>query len=326
MLSNAPRPLRGSLVLFILVAGILVAACGSAALAPAGGTAASAAPAYPAASTGSYTGGGNGNGDDLDGDGQPDDPDVPNAAPQTGPLIIKTGAVAIQVDDIDAALATANRSIGELGGYTSGSDRSGDEKSAQASVTYRIPAARWDDALAAVRGIGIKVLNERSSSDDVTTQVVDLGARIKNLQATEAALQGIMARATEIKDVLTVQAELTKVREQIETLTAEKSHLEGQAALSTLTVTFALKPDPVLTEQQGFDPATEVDQASASLVSVLQGLTTAGIWFVIVWIPILIGLAIVGSIGWFVLKRVLRRMEAASAAPEAPAPTGSTGA
>src|SRR5947199_24090 len=100
-------------------------------------------------------------------------------------------------------------------------------------------------APAALRGLADKVLTERSSTEDVTGQVVDLGARIKNLEATERALQAIMDRATEIKDVLSVQAELTKVRGQIEEMTAEKGHLVEQAAMSTLTVTFSLKPNPV---------------------------------------------------------------------------------
>ncbi|MEO8273045.1 MAG: DUF4349 domain-containing protein, partial [Chloroflexota bacterium] len=158
---------------------------------------------------------------------------------------------------------------------------------------------------------------------DVTTQVVDLGARIKNLQATEQALQAIMDRAVEIKDVLAVQAELTSVRGQIEQMTAEKTTLEGQAAYSTLAVTFSLKPDPVLTSQSQFDPRTEVDQASASLVSVLQGLATAGIWFAIVWLPILLALAILLGVGLFIYRRVRRTNVLPPATPAATGESGS---
>jgi hypothetical protein len=89
-------------------------------------------------------------------------------------------------------------------------------------------------------------------------------------------------------------------------MTAEKQSLEGQAAYSTLAVTFSLKPDPVLTSKSQFDPKNEVDQASASLVGVLQGLATAGIWFAIVWLPILIAIGIVVAIGLFIYRRVRR--------------------
>ena len=220
-------------------------------------------------------------------------------------LIIKTGSLSLEVAGIDQALRGAGEVVGSLGGYAAGSDRSGDGTDSRATVTYRIPAATWEAAFGRLRGLALKVLAEHSATEDVTTKVVDLGARITNLQATERALQAIMDRATVINDVLSVQEELTKVRGQIEELSAQKAHLEEQAAFSTLEVTFSLKPaDPVTVEQAGFDPASEVDRASASLVGILQDVAVVGIWFGIVWLPILIVLAIVGVIGFFVVRRL----------------------
>jgi hypothetical protein len=295
---------------------MFVAACGGMAAgpggAPVGGPAATGAPA-PAFNGGDGDQSGNGNGGPTSGGSG----GTPRAAPEDL-LIIKTGTLTLQVTGIDAALTAASQQITALGGYASASERSGDGESAYASITFRIPADRWDDALAGLRGLAEKVLDERTGTQDVTGQVIDLGARIKNLQATETALQAIMARATEIKDVLAVQAELTQVREQIERLTAEKGALEEQAAYSTLTVGFQLKPTPILTAQEQFDPSSEVDQASASLVGVLQALATAGIWFAIVWLPILLVLAIVGFIVLTVVRRV-QRTRGGGAAPVTPA-------
>jgi hypothetical protein len=127
-----------------------------------------------------------------------------------------------------------------------------------------------------------------------------------------------MDRAVEIKDVLTVQAELTKVRGEIEEMAAQKSHLEQQAAMSTLTVTFELKANPVLAETKGFDPASEAERASASLVSVLQGVATAGIWFIIVWLPILLFFGIVGLIALIATRRF--RGAGPGGGPQAPEP------
>jgi hypothetical protein len=222
---------------------------------------------------------------------------------QANLLIIKTGSMDLQVAGIDDALSAATTKIAALGGYTSGSQRSGDGGTATAQATFRIPAQNWDQALVAIRAIGLKVLNEQSQTDDVTGQVVDLGARITNLQATESALQAIMAKADKISDVLAVQAQLTDVRGQIEQAQAEENHLQQQAAYSTLTVNFSLKEVAVETATKQFDPNHEVDQASASLVSILQGLATAGIWFGIVWLPILIAVSILAAIVIFVLRR-----------------------
>jgi len=320
MLSTAhPTLWRALVVVLTLMAAMAVAACGGAASAPG----ASMAPAAPGATAGAAGPIDNPTGGEEQPNGQGPDVGNPRPAPNNL-LIIKTGNLTLQVAAIDEALAAATQKIDALGGYVSGSQRSGDEESAYASVTFRVPAASWDDALVSLRGLAQKVVDERSSSDDVTGDVVDLAARIKNLQATEAALQGVMTKATAIKDILTVQAELTTVRGEIEELAGQKSHLEQQAAFSTLTVAFTLKPTPVLAAQEQFDPASEVDRASASLVSMLQGVATAGIWFAIVWVPILLFLAVVGGIAFALFRRLQRRT--GSDAPPAPsmpaAPTG----
>ena len=74
----------------------------------------------------------------------------------------------------------------------------------------------------------------------MTAQVVDLDARIANLQASESALQAIMARATTIADVLKVQQELTGVRGDIESMIAQRDNLADQAAMGTLDVIFTV--------------------------------------------------------------------------------------
>lgn len=316
MLSMARIGGLGRAIMATVLIALAAAACGASAGAPAGpaaapGGGATAAAAAPDAG-GDQSGDGNGQGNGTGGDAVAE-------LNQPGLLIIKTGTLAIQVDAIDAKVADATQQIVVLGGYVAGSEQFGDGESQQASITFRIPAGRWEDALAGLRGLATKILNERTSSQDVTGQVVDLAARIKNLQATEAAVQAIMERATDIDDVLTVQAELTRIRGEIEQLAAQKSNLEGQAAFSTLTVTFSLKPEPVVVAVGAFDAGAEVNAASASLVGMLQALATAGIWFAIVWLPILVTIGMLVALGIWVFRRF--QPAPATGAPPAPAPT-----
>ena len=197
----------------------------------------------------------------------------------------------------------------------SGSDQTAGGDDASAAVTFRIPASRWDDALAAVQGLAMAARDLHVETDEVTGQVVDLGARIANLRATEAALQAIMVKAAKIPDVLEVQAQLTDVRGEIERLVAEKTHLEEQAAFGTLTVTFVLPATPVVEEvTAGWDPAADVDAATATLIGFGQHLVSIGIWVAIVGIPILIGFGIL--IVFMVLaRRVARRTEPGAVEP-----------
>lgn len=223
-------------------------------------------------------------------------------------LVIKTGNLSLQVKSIAEAITAVGTRMTALGGYVSGSQQTGEGDHVAAAITYRIPVARWEDALAAARSLALRVIDEKTQTDDVTAQVVDLGARIANLQATERAFQQIMSQATTIADVLTVQVELTKVRGDIEQATAQKSHFTEEAAYSTLTLAFSLQPKPpaVVAAQQkkAFDPKAEVDRATARLVSRLQVLVTAGIWFSIVWLPFLVPLGVMVLVAVFLLRRV----------------------
>ena len=229
------------------------------------------------------------------------------AVPRDDVLVIKNGTISLHVPAIAAAVTTATDKVGALGGYVSGSKQSGTGGDLHATLTFRIPSAQWDVTLNAVRGIG-EVIDEETSTEDVTTKVVDLGARIRNLQVTEQALQSIMDKAAVIQDVLSVQDELTSTRGEIEQLTSEKAHLEEQAAYSTLTAMFFLTPEPavVVAQSSGFDPSKEVDAASAKLIRAMQRVARAGIWFGIVWLPILLVLGIGLAVTFVIGRRIAR--------------------
>jgi len=234
----------------------------------------------------------------------------------SGPLIVRTGQLDMQVADLEAAIRGAESAVTSVGGYVAGSQRSGEADQASASVMFRIPAARWTETLDALRKLGTKVLGEQTSSEEVTAQVVDLGARLANLRVTETALQGIMDRATKIPDVLAVQEQLTGVRQQIEELTAQKQTLENRAALATLTVNFTPPPAVAVNQvREGWDPAREVDQAAAALVGLGQGLAGSGIWLLIVWLPILVVIGLLALIALAVVRRVRRAALPPTAVP-----------
>jgi hypothetical protein len=233
--------------------------------------------------------------------------------------IVRTGSLSLQVEDLTAAIRTARDAVRGMGGYVAGSRQTNDGDKSVAEVTYRIPSDRWDDALDAIRKVARKVLGEETGSVEVTGQLIDLEARIANLRASEKALQAIAQRAAKISDILEVENQLSNVRGQIEQLDAQRTHLSDQASYGTLTVTYGIEVAAVTQAAKGWNAGQEVDRATASLVDFLQAVTTAGIWFAIVWLPILLGLGIIVVIGSFVLRRtgVIRRRE-----PPAPAPAG----
>jgi len=218
--------------------------------------------------------------------------------------IIRTGQLQLQVADVADATARARAAIAAVGGYIGSSQISREGDDIYATVTYRIPSDRWDEGLEALRALATEVLYEQTDAIEVTSQIVDLDARITNLRASERALQAIAAEATRISDVLEVQARLTDVRGEIERLVAQKTGLEDQVGYGTLTVSYGVDVIAVTAAVERWDAADEVDRATASLVDVLQGLASAGIWFGIVWLPILIVLAVLAVVLLFVLRRL----------------------
>ena len=253
---------------------------------PAGQPAASAAPAQPA----SGEGGGDGVGALVD-----------------DAKIIRTGTIDLEVTDVPTALVTARDGIRAMGGYVGASQTQNVDDRPMATITYRIPAARWEDALDLLRrlnGLTSKVVTEQTQAVEVTGQVVDIQARIKNLRASEAALQQIATGTTKISDVLEVQQQLTNVRGQIEQLSAALADLQDRAGFATLTATFSVPVVAVDVATKGWEPGVVVDEATASLVNVLQALTTAGIWFAIVWLPILLVLGASAALVIWVGRRL----------------------
>jgi Flp pilus assembly pilin Flp len=227
-------------------------------------------------------------------------------------LIIRTGELEIEVGDLDAAVSAARSRVVAVGGYISGSDQSADGGEAAAAVTFRVPADRWDDALTAVRGLATGTRKLHVETEAVTNQVIDLGARITNLRATEAAFQKIMSQATKISDILDVQHQLTAVRGEIERLVAEQAHLEEQAAYGTLTVRFVLPATPVVEEvKAGWDPAADADAAAGTLIKIGQRGASFGIWVAIVGVPLALGV-IVLVVFALVARRLLWRRGASA--------------
>jgi hypothetical protein len=233
---------------------------------------------------------------------------------QDGALIVRTGRLRLEVTDIGPAVDAASRLIGGLGGYVSASEEENSTSRQVATITYRVPANAWSDALAGLRALGDRVISENTQSAEVTAEVVDLDARIANLRSAEAALQEIMTRAGSIEDVLRVQRELAGTRGQIEQLTAQRDHLRERAALGTLSVSYEAPVVALTVVQEAWDIGTEMDRAVAQLLRVGQAAASLGVWLVIVALPMLLPVALV----LLVIARLRRRGRWNPGAPAGP--------
>lgn len=171
---------------------------------------------------------------------------APNLVPAAaGAKVVKTGEIDLQIGKGQVA-----HTIDELTaiavvdhGYVADS-HSSEGIDASGAVTMRVPVRWFEKALVDVRDLhGPKVMSQQSSGDDVTAKYVDLQARIHALEATRAAFERILGRATTIGETLDVQSRITSVQTQIEQLQGQVRVIDDQASYATLAVTLA-EPAP----------------------------------------------------------------------------------
>lgn len=274
--NRVPRP-AAALMLGLLIA-LMTTACAAGAAAPQGVD--EGAP-LPASSAG---GGGTASDEEAPGQGQR------GLAAPIEQRIIKTGEISLEVTGVPETVARVRALALELGGYVGGSQAGTRDESA--TLILRLPAPRFDEALARLHQLDGEVIAEGTREEDVTGQIVDLEARIANLRASEASYRELVARAERIDDVLAVQARLDQVRGEIEQLAAQLEQVSERAALSTLTVTVIPRAQPVQVQAEAWDPGAQFNQALAALVGIGQGIADIVIWFVIVWLPVLLVLSL----------------------------------
>jgi len=256
--------------------------------------------------------------------------------------IVKTGEITIEVSNVGTAIGKVRALALQLGGYV-GSSQLGSpipypdplpypqqpdgtsEKApvytGSATLTLRIPAARFDEAITRLHAFDGTVVTEITQEQDVTSQLVDIAARLKNLQASETQYRALLEKAVTIEDILAVQIRLDDVRGQIEQWQAQQKQLGDVADLATLTVT--LSSTAIQQATNTWDPGKTVSDAVAALVTVGQNVANGIIWFVIVWLPALIVIGILAMVAWRFVPRMRRPAMAiatAAGAPKAEAP------
>ncbi|MFN8077377.1 MAG: DUF4349 domain-containing protein [Kineosporiaceae bacterium] len=178
-----------------------------------------------------------------------------DAAPAALPRqIIRTATITVAVADLDEA-ASAVRALGpSVGGLvaTEKSDRppaEDDESSSGTTVIeLRVPADKLDAAVARLAALGT-VRARALTSEDVTSQVADLDGRVATQRAALERVRQLLAKATNVKDVLALEADLTQRESDLEGMMQRLAALRGQVALSSLTVTLV-----------GEDSAVDEDQ------------------------------------------------------------------
>ncbi|MEE9458130.1 MAG: DUF4349 domain-containing protein [Candidatus Bathyarchaeia archaeon] len=208
-------------------------------------------------------------------------------------MIIYNGYISLETDDIDGTLNRI-RSLAEgYNGYVAGTSRSMIGNQALADITIRIPQNRFRSTIDDILTYG-KVLDERSTSEDVTEQYIDLKARLKNLEILEESLADLLNRTATIEEILKVEQELARIRGEIDSLQGQLNYLERNVTMSMIKVSLREPSSPFT--PPGMDWGETFETAIRGLFAVISGL-------IILIIAILPLIVIIGIPAYYLQRR-----------------------
>jgi hypothetical protein len=222
--------------------------------------------------------------------------------PATAAMIIRTGEAFIEVEKVDPAILKIRELAAQVGGYIANSSISGGrDQIRQATVELKIPSTKYEQAVGSLATIG-KVETVTSTAQDVGEEFVDVTARVNNSRRLEERLITLLANRTgKLDEVLRVERELARVREEIERYEGRLRFLSSRVALSTLTITVH-EPAPILGNNPGENPiAAAFRRAWRNFVGVVAASIAA--------LGVLIPLAILALLGWAGYRRWKRRRQ-----------------
>lgn len=152
--------------------------------------------------------------------------------------LIKNGTISFETDDLVKTKASIAHSIQKVNGYISSENQNnyGDRKTINLSV--RIPAQYFDSILSQISKNVVKFDTKNIQISDVTEEFLDVESRLKNKKQLEIKYLDILKRANSVQEILEVEKELGKIREEIESTEGRLKYLENQVAFSTLNISF----------------------------------------------------------------------------------------
>jgi hypothetical protein len=249
----------------------------------------------------------------------PDQPGGTGADASTIPpderYIIRTVGIRIEVDDVEKAVEDVRREVSKVDGMITTVQVSTDEEipiyryeatgsladgaPLRGFLVVRIPPEDVDGFVDAVSGLG-RVQRQAEDESDVTQEHIDISARLESLEAQEARLRELFDEAGTIEEMLAVEQELTRVRAEIESLTAQLAYLERQAAMATVTIELASKPAVVSPVGSDWGFVDAITQGIRGLVNTIN--TVIVVLLSALPLLVLVGIAALG-IRWAVRRQ-----------------------
>jgi hypothetical protein len=235
-------------------------------------------------------------------------------------MVIKDAELEVLVQSTDVAIAQVNQLTADYDGYIISTQSWYTDGFKHATLRLGIPSASFETVINQLRDIGLRMISETASGQDVSNEYVDLQSKLTNLEATAARIRDFLNEAKTIDETLTISAQLAELEAQIEKVKGQMRYYEGRSAYSTVTVNLVpqhptptptltptpIPPTPTPTPPPGWNAADTFNEASNVLVNLTQATIDLLIWVALVFLPIA---AVIGIFIWmirWVMSKLIR--------------------
>jgi hypothetical protein len=225
-------------------------------------------------------------------------------------MVIKDAEMDLLVEDTDRAIDQVTQFVADYGGYLLSSQSWYDGEFKYAIIRMAVPSQSFETALTNLRHIGVKVVKETGSGQDVSAEYTDLQSRLTNLEATAARVREFLNAAQTVEESLKVNQQLSDLEAQIEQIKGQMKYYEGRSAFSTITanlipqrptptpaptatVTPTPTPTATPTPRPGWNPTHTFNSASGVLGVLFRATIDLLIWLTVVFGPFVVILTLV---------------------------------
>lgn len=201
-------------------------------------------------------------------------------------MIIRTVTLDLTVADVGQGVIWLRDLAARKNGFIFSSNTYERDESQFAQITIRVPAEELEATMQELRehDLVVRVDREESTSKDVSQEYVDNEARLEALEETQRRFMALLSEADTVEEILRIEAELTNIRSQIETIKGRQNYLDQMTAFSTVTVTLTAEGHDVqmadAVDDGGFIArifGDAWDSASGVIEGLLTGTITVGI-------------------------------------------------
>ena len=161
----------------------------------------------------------------------------PEATAESSRKIVYTASVEMESTDYDTTRQGILDAVEAAGAYLESSYQYGNAQDANRSAQYtvRVPVENYASLLTSIGETG-NVLSQSESTDDITSNYIDVEARLTALEAQRDRLNQLADQAETTADLLEIESQLSDVQYQIESYTGQLRAMQDQVTYSTVDI------------------------------------------------------------------------------------------